>query len=114
MPTNRPVARDYLAERLRKVLAPRPNVREVRMFGGLSFMVDERLAVAAGAGGDLLVHIDPARYEDLLEQGGEQAVMGSSRPMGRNWLTVPESRIAADEDLAWWVMVGLASGYTAD
>ena len=102
--------RDNLAGRLRTVLAPQPNVREVHMFGGLSFMVDDRLAVAAGSRGDLLVHIDPARYEDLLDRGAEAAVMGSNRPMGRNWLTVPWSRIMDDEELAWWVAEALTAG----
>ena len=107
-------SRDNLAERLRTVLAPQPNVREVHMFGGLSFMVDDRLAVAAGSHGDLLVHIDPASYDNLLERGGEEAVMGSNRPMGRNWLTVPWSRIVDDEELSWWVGVALAAGGAAD
>ena len=38
------------------------------MFGGLSFMVDERMAVAADRDGDLLVHSDPADYDYLLRQ----------------------------------------------
>ncbi|RJK96948.1 hypothetical protein D5H78_06795 [Vallicoccus soli] len=79
----------------------------MRMFGGVSFMVDEQLAVAAGRDGSLLVRTDPARYDDLLLRGGEPAWMGEDRPMGRGWLTVPRPRIEDDGDLAYWVGVGL-------
>jgi len=99
--------RDALAQRLRHALASQQNVREVRMFGGLSFMVDERMAVAAGRDGSLLVRTDPARYDDLLRRGGEPAHMGNDRPMGRGWLTVPGRRIESDEELAYWVEVGI-------
>lgn len=101
--------RDALAQRLRDILASHQNVREVRMFGGLSFMVDERMAVAAGRDGDLLVRTDPAAYDDLLRRGGEPAHMGDDRPMGRGWLTVPHERIQDNEALAYWVNVGIDS-----
>ena len=101
--------RDALAGRIRDVLRSHRDVREVRMFGGLSFMVDERLAVAAGRGGDLLVRTDPAEYDDLLRRGGEPAYMGGDRPMGRRWLTVPHHRLVHDEELAHWVRVGIDS-----
>ena len=106
MTGKRPVARDDLARRLRNHLARRPGVREVRMFGGLSFMVDNRLAMSAAGDGSLLVHIDPASYEELLRQGAEPAMMGNNRPMGRSWVAVPQARIESDEELAWWIAAG--------
>lgn len=107
MPTPRPG--DDLAQRLRGLLASYQNVREVRMFGGLSFMVDERMAVAAGRDGSLLVRTDPAEYDDLLLRGGVPAYMGSDRPMGRGWLTVPSELIEDEANLAFWIQVGIGS-----
>lgn len=101
--------RDDLAQRLRDLLAPSGRVREVRMFGGISFMVDERMAVAAGRTGDLLVRTDPARYDELLQRGGAPALMGKDRPMGRGWLSVPGERIHDAAELAFWVGVGIDS-----
>lgn len=104
-----PGPQDLLVRRVRAVLASHADVREVRMFGGLSFMVDERMAVAAGRDGDLLVRTRPADHDDLLGRGGEPAVMGKDRPMGRGWLRVPPGRLGDDDELAFWVHVGLGS-----
>lgn len=67
--------RHALAQRLRDLPAWHPNVREVRMIGGLSFMVGDRMAVAAGRDGDLHVRTDPAVYDDILRRGREPAYM---------------------------------------
>ena len=77
------------------------------MFGGLSFIVDEAMAVAAGRDGSLLVRVDPARYDELLEAGGEPAFMGTNRPMGPGWVKVPAPRVIDDADLSRWVDVGI-------
>jgi TfoX/Sxy family transcriptional regulator of competence genes len=106
--------RDALAQRLRALLASHQNVREVRMFGGLSFLVDDRMAVAAGRDGDLLVRTDPMLYEDLLQRGGQPAYMGEKRPMGSGWLSVPYDRILGDAALAFWSKTGIDSGNAPD
>ncbi len=109
MTVRTPSPRDNLAQKVRDLLASHQNVREVRMFGGVSFMVDERMAVAAGRDGDLLVRTDPAEYDDLLLRGGVPAHMGGDRPMGPGWLTVPGERITDQADLAFWIQVGIGS-----
>lgn len=79
------------------------------MFGGLSFMVEGRMAVAAGRAGDLLVRTDPADYDDLIQRGAIPARMGDHRPMGRGWISVPSQRIQDNAELAYWVTVGIDS-----
>jgi hypothetical protein len=101
--------RDALARRIRDVLSAHADVREVSMFGCRAFMVDDRLAVGARGGGALLVRTDPADVDELRRRGGEQAFMGSGRPMGAGWLVVPPSRLDDDAELAFWVEVGLGS-----
>ncbi len=69
--------RDALADRVRAALPHDRPVREVSMFGGLSFMVDESMVVAARSNGDLLVRIEPARNDELLKvPGANPAIMG--------------------------------------
>jgi len=108
-----PGARELLAQRLRDLMASY-QVREVRMFGALSFMVDERMAVAAGRDGDLLVRCRPAEYDELIRRGGVPAMMGDDRPMGPGWITVPGQRISGDTELAYWIAVGIDSRNASD
>jgi len=55
-----------LVDRVRDALAAKPSVREVKMFGGLSFMVNNRIVVSVRGGGDLLVRADPEQADELL------------------------------------------------
>ena len=79
-------------ERVRRALQDR-EPREVRMFGGISFMVEDRMVVAARKNGALLLRIDPSSAADLLAQpGAHPALMGTDRPMGDGWISIdPES-----------------------
>ena len=100
--------RDALAGRVRSTLPHDRPVREVSMFGGLSFMVDDSMVVAVGRDGDLLVWIDPARHDELLDVPGTRpAVMGADRLMGPGWIAVSREGVATDEQLAFWTQVGL-------
>jgi len=99
---------EALADRVRAALPRDSKVREVSMFGGLSFMVDDSMVVAARRDGGLLVRIDPARNDELLRvPGAEPAVMGADRSMGPGWITVNHESLTTDEQLAFWIQVGL-------
>ncbi|WP_259390726.1 TfoX/Sxy family protein [Actinomyces sp. 2119] len=83
-----------LVERLRALLAGKAVVREVFMFGGWSFMVNERLVVSALKDGGLLVRVDASRHDELLARpGASQAQMGAGRSMGPGWLEVGASAL---------------------
>jgi TfoX/Sxy family transcriptional regulator of competence genes len=94
-----------LADRVRSALSDRDHVREVKMFGGLAFMVDERMVVCvSGGGSDLLVRVAPERDAELLERAGAQrAEMGKGRSMGEGWITVDEEALTEDRDLHFWI-----------
>ncbi len=99
--------REALADRVRALVPRGRAVREVSMFGGLAFMVDDAMAVSVGRDGTLLVRTDPARHEELLAvPGAEPAVMGE-RSMGPGWLAVSPEGLGTDEQLSFWIAVGL-------
>ena len=78
------------------------------MFGGLCFMVDEKMVVGVMKGGELLVRADPNRSDDLLAvDGARQAEMGVGRSMGRSWISVSAEGIATDDALGFWVTEAL-------
>lgn len=96
-----------LVERIREELMGR-DVQELTMFGGVSFMIEDRMVVAARRDGDLLLRIDPSGREALLtEPGAQPAVMGAGRPMGPGWLSVrPEALVGSG--LRTWLDHALA------
>jgi TfoX/Sxy family transcriptional regulator of competence genes len=96
-----------LADRVRAALTGHA-VREVSMFGGLSFMVDEKLAVTANSRGDLMVRCDPARAGELLERDGAQWPEMRGRRMSRGWIVVEASHLKSDEVLQSWIDEALA------
>ncbi|GAB7191218.1 TfoX/Sxy family protein [Kineococcus sp. NUM-3379] len=97
-----------VAERVRAALAGR-EVREVKMFGGLAFMVDERMLVCVSCGGSgLLVRVAPGSGARHLERpGAGRAEMGAGRSMGPGWIAVDAEAVAAEEDLAYWMAAAL-------
>lgn len=100
---------ENLVNEIRAALGSDRAVREVRMFGGLCFMVDEKLALGVMKGGELLVRTDPDRSEELLAiDGARQAEMGAGRSMGRSWISVSPEGIATEEALKLWVDEALA------
>jgi TfoX/Sxy family transcriptional regulator of competence genes len=101
-----PVAYDAeLADRVRDAVAEKGNAREVRMFGGLAFMVNDKMvACVSGGGGALLVRVSGSRDAEYLEvQGARRAEMGKGRSMGEGWIAVAEEALTADEDLQFWI-----------
>lgn len=78
------------------------------MFGGLSFMMSEKMVVAVRSDGDLLVRVDPERNRELVAlPGAGPAEMGAGRAMGTSWICVAEEAIASDEHLSFWVGMAL-------
>lgn len=101
--------REELVQRVRAALAPHADIREANMFGVLAFLVDGKMAVAAGRDGSILVRSRPADYDELTQRGAEPARMGDDKPMGKGWLRVPAAQIESDDELSFWVGIGLAA-----
>lgn len=96
---------EALAARVRDELGGEPGVTERKMFGGLGFMVDGHMAVAAGSTGDLMVRSEPAATEQWLEEEGVRPVEMRGRPM-TGWLLVSAGTLDDDTTLATWVERG--------
>lgn len=97
-----------LAERLRIVLANEPTLREVSMFGGKAFMINEKIIVSALKDGDLLVRVAAEKHDEmLLKPGVSPAKMGAERSMGAGWVTIKSEAIADTESLLRWIAAAM-------
>ncbi len=98
---------EELAARIRDVVAGEPVV-EKKMFGGLAFLLHGHMSVSASGQGGLLVRVDPADSDALLDEPGAAPFqMGDRGPMA-GWLRVAPEALADDEVLGRWVERGLA------
>jgi hypothetical protein len=78
------------------------------MFGGLSFMVHDKMIVNVRRGGDLLIRVDPRRSPELVsDHGARFAEMGTGRAMGPGWLDVAVELTASDDRLHFWLDVAM-------
>lgn len=99
---------EQLAEEVRERLAALDGeVIEKRMFGGLGFMVDGNLTVAASRRGGLLVRTDPADIDDVESQPGVEPMESRGRRMP-GWVFVSPEALASEADLDAWVDRALA------
>ena len=97
---------EELAHRLRETLQHEPGVREKRMFGGLAFLIDGKLAVSASGRGGLLLRVDPADTPALVAQPHVRRFEMRGRELD-GWLHVAPAAIDSDDDLARWVRLGV-------
>ena len=97
-----------LAERIRELLAMEPSLSEKAMFGGLAFMVNGHMTVAASGQGGLLVRVDPSQSDRLVATTPAEPMEMGGRSM-RGWLRVPAEDVRTKRDLHEWV--GMALDY---
>lgn len=98
---------EELADRLRDVLADEPDLSEKKMFGGLAFLVDGNMAVAASGQGGLLLRVDPAASRDLVGRRGVVPFVMRGRPM-EGWVRVEASSARTTRQVAGWARIGVA------
>jgi hypothetical protein len=91
-----------LANRLRALLADEGPVTEKKMFGGLAFLLNGHMAVAASHTGGLLARIDPADTEAALRQPHAARMEMGGRSMD-GWIAVAREGVKSDRELAGWV-----------
>jgi TfoX/Sxy family transcriptional regulator of competence genes len=96
---------EELAGRLRELVGSGADVSEQRMFGGLAFLIGGNMAVAASGQGGILVRIDPAQSERLVETTNARPMEMRGREM-RGWLRVEAEDLGSDRQLAEWVERG--------
>lgn len=97
---------EALAGRIRARLAGESGLEEKQMFGGLAFLVDGNMAVAASGQGGLLARVDPAESDELVETTPAEEMVMRGRSM-KGWLRVDSKDVEGDE-LDVWVDRGLA------
>lgn len=90
-----------LADRVRSLLAPNRNFREQKMFGGIGFMVDDKM-VAGVHGADLIVRVPVEEHDAAVEEPGARIMDMVARPM-KGFLFVDPAGTKSAASLKKWV-----------
>jgi TfoX/Sxy family transcriptional regulator of competence genes len=98
---------EELADRVRKLVADERALTEQKMFGGLAFLVGGNMAVGVSGQGGLLVRVDPAESDELVESTPAYLMEMRGRQM-RGWLRVDADHVQTPQALATWVERGVS------
>ncbi|KQH78179.1 RNA methyltransferase [Mycobacterium gordonae] len=93
-----------LADRIRELLAPEPT-DEMRMFGGLAFLIGGNMAVAVSSQGGLLVRVPREDTDKLLGHEHVSPMVMAGRET-RGWLRVAPEGVKTKRQLRIWVTRG--------
>jgi TfoX/Sxy family transcriptional regulator of competence genes len=96
---------EELADRIRALAGEEVGLTEQRMFGGLAFLIEGNMAVAASGQGGLLVRVDPAESDALVATTGARLMEMRGRGM-KGWLRVDADDVGSKRELADWVERG--------
>ncbi len=96
---------EYLADRIRRALSARNDVEEKKMFGGLCFMVNGKMA-AGIVHDELMVRVVPDKYAAALAQPHCREMDFTGKPL-KGFLYVAPEGLDTDHDLETWVGLGV-------
>ena len=96
-----------LASRIRALVSGEAGLTEQKMFGGLAFLINGNMSVAASGEGGLLLRIDPDQGSDLVDSSSAVPMVMRGRAM-QGWLRVDARDVRGDAELSRWVEIAVA------
>lgn len=97
---------EKLADRIREIISlSHRNVVEKKMFGGLCFMVNDKMCVGVEKE-RLMVRLDPNRYDEVLEKDGCKPMDFTGKVM-RGYVFVDIEALHTKKKLDYWMNLAL-------
>lgn len=98
---------EKLADRVRELLSIiHKNVEEKKMFGGLCFMVNDKMCVGVEAE-RLMVRLDPGKSDEVMEKEGCRPMDFTGKVM-KGFVFVDIDALNTKKKLEYWVNLALA------
>ena len=97
---------ENLADRVRERIAvSHKNIEEKKMFGGLCFMVNNKMCVGVEKE-RLMLRIDPVKYEEVMQKEGCTPMDFTGKPM-KGFVFVDTDVLRTKKQLDYWVSLAL-------
>jgi TfoX/Sxy family transcriptional regulator of competence genes len=97
---------EHLADRIRELISGEKGLEEKRMFGGLAFLINGNMSVAASGQGGLLVRVPPEDADELVGRKHVSPMVMAGRE-ARGWLRVDDDGVKTKRQLQGWVSRGV-------
>ena len=98
---------EFLADRIRQILAERnADFFEKRMFGGLVFMVDDKMCLGI-VKDEVMARIGLEAYTDALNKPGCSEMNFTGRPM-KGYIFLNDDATDLDAELEYWIGLALS------
>jgi TfoX/Sxy family transcriptional regulator of competence genes len=97
---------EHLAQRIRELVAIEPDLTEMKMFGGLAFLINGNMSVSASGQGGLLLRVDPAQTDALAAKPHASRFVMRGRELD-GWLRIDAEGVKAKRQLERWVARGV-------
>lgn len=74
---------ETIADQVRLELAHLPDTHEIKMYGGIAFMVNNKMCVCVGGSeaDNVMVRVGPDAYEDALQRNGAGPTVMKGKPV---------------------------------
>ena len=97
---------EKLADRVREIIAvTHKNVEEKAMFGGLCFMVNDKMCVGVEKE-RMMVRLDPEKYEDVINKEGVKPMDFTGKVM-KGYVFVDADALNTKKKLEYWMNLAL-------
>lgn len=97
---------EKLADRIREALENVPNTTEKKMFGGICFLVNDKMCMGV-IKDEMMCRIDPKMDEIVLEMNGCRPMDFSGKQM-KGYVFVSEEGMKNKKEFDYWIGLSLA------
>ena len=97
---------EKLADKIRELIAASyDNVEEKKMFGGLCFMVNDKMCVGVKAD-RIMVRIDPEKFDEATAKEGCEPMVHNGKVM-KGFMFVSEDVLTTKKQLEYWIKLAM-------
>ena len=97
---------EKIADRVREIISATHNItEEKKMFGGLCFMVNDKMCVGVESE-RMMVRLDPSAYDEVMEKEGCQPMDFTGKIM-KGYVFVDADVLKTKKQLDYWIQLAL-------
>jgi TfoX/Sxy family transcriptional regulator of competence genes len=96
---------EQLADRVREALMDEGEIIEKRMFGGLCFMLNDKMCMCVNQT-ELMCRISPDRFDEVIERPATRPMIHNGKT-AKNFVYVESDNVKSKKDFDFWLKAAL-------